>query len=58
MLKASATAACTVTKGGAVYTIPANVPEYEVFTLDMGVNVLDIAISGGEIVLSWQEEVL
>lgn len=57
-LKASSTVSCTVTKGGMVCTIPAGVPDYEVLTLDGGINNFDVAISGGEVVLSWTEEVL
>lgn len=57
-LKASTTASCTVTRGGVKHTIPANVSDYEVFTIDSGVNNIEVAISGGNVALSWLEEVL
>lgn len=57
-LKASSTVSCTITKDGTIYRIPANVPDYEVFVLDEGANNIEVAISGGEIALSWLEEVL
>lgn len=57
-LKVSSTVSCTITKDGTIYRIPANVPDYEVFVLDEGANNIEVAISGGEIALSWLEEVL
>jgi hypothetical protein len=57
-LKASSTVSCTVTKGDTTYSIPANVPDYEVFTLDGGENNIVVAISGGSVAFSWLEEVL
>jgi hypothetical protein len=57
-LKASSTAAGTVTKDGTRYGIPAGVSDYEVLILDGGTNNIEVAISGGEVILSWTEEVL
>lgn len=57
-LKVSTTASCTVTKGGVRYTIPANVSDYDLLTLDEGVNNIAVEISGGDIVFNWLEEVL
>ncbi len=57
-LKASATASCTVTSNGHVYSIPANTPEYDVLVLDAGTNDIRVEITGGEVSLSWGEEVL
>lgn len=57
-LKASSTASCTVTSNGQTYSIPANVPDHDVLVLGMGANDIGVEITGGEIVLSWAEEVL
>lgn len=57
-LKASSTASCTVTSNGQTHSIPANVPDYEVLLIGAGTTNISVGITGGEVSLSWGEEVL